>query len=159
MSYDLGHVLVVFWLGGAPKSPCGVPNSPKWTTLCSMQSRDTQLFYGMIQLWENWVIVAWKAEKGISDNLRHVLVVFWLIGALNGPQASFMVPNGRPWVPWEVEIQNCTVALFNYEKLGVSPMEGGQGYSWWFKACFGHFWLKGPPKGSHRVLNSPKRMT
>ena len=72
------------------------------------------------------MIVAWKAEKGISDNLRHVLVVFWLIGALNGPQASPMVPNGRPCVPCEVKIQNCTVALFNYGKLGVSPMEGGQ---------------------------------
>ena len=37
------------------------------------------------------MLVAWKAVKGISDDLKHVLIVFLLEEAPNGPPR---VPNG-----------------------------------------------------------------
>ena len=104
----------------------------------------------MIQLWENWLLVAWKVGEGISDDLRHILVVFCLKGAPNNTPGSPMVPNGQPSVPWEVEIRNYTVGWFNYGKLGVSPMEAGQGNIWWFKACFVHFLSHRSPPRPHQ---------
>ena len=52
-----------------------------------------------ILLWDdltvgNWVFVAWKADKGISDDSKHVLVVFWLKEA---PNCTPRVPNGSKW--------------------------------------------------------------
>ena len=52
ISDDLGHVFVVFWLGGAPNVPPRVPDGPKWTTYCSMRSGDKKLHCGINQLWE-----------------------------------------------------------------------------------------------------------
>ena len=31
-------------------------------------------------------MLTWKVDKRITDDLRHVLVVFWLGGAPKGPQ-------------------------------------------------------------------------
>ena len=46
-------------------------------------------------LWEKWVLVARNADKGISDDLKHVLVVFWLKGAPNGPPRVLMAQNSQ----------------------------------------------------------------
>ena len=32
------------------------------------------------------VLVAWNGDKGISDDLKHVLVIFWLEGPPTAPQ-------------------------------------------------------------------------
>ena len=40
------------------------------------------------------VLVAWNADKGISD-LKHVLVIFWIEGAPNAPPR---IPNGPKWI-------------------------------------------------------------
>ena len=72
---DLRHVLVVFWIGGALKALPRVPNGSQWTTKCAMRSLDEMFYCGMISLWENRVLQT-KVDKGISEEYRHVLVVF-----------------------------------------------------------------------------------
>ena len=42
-----------FLLEGVHRGPPRVLKGPKWTSWCSMRSRDTKLYYGMIYLWEN----------------------------------------------------------------------------------------------------------
>ena len=48
----------------------------------------------------NWVLVPWKVDVGISDDLRHVLIVFLLGGAPKSHSRAApefpMVPNGQP---------------------------------------------------------------
>ena len=39
----------------AERGPQWPPQGPKWMNLCSMRSRNTKLYYGMIYVWENWV--------------------------------------------------------------------------------------------------------
>ena len=73
------------------------------------------------------MLVAWKVDKGISGNLRHVLVVFWLEG----------VPRGPPQGPQRSQMDKLVfheksrykIVLWDdlpMGKLGVSPMEGKQ---------------------------------
>ena len=98
MSDDLRHVLAVFWLWGAPPR---VPNVSQLTTQCAMKSRVMGGFHYRITgccLHQRW-------KKEYLRNLRHVLAVFWLLGASKGPWRSPMVPIGQPSVPWEVKIK------------------------------------------------------
>ena len=77
------------------------------------------------------MLVSCKADKGISDNLRHVLVIFYLGEA----------PKGHPQVPQWFQMDD----LVFYEKsrynillwdnltvgkLGVSPMEADKRNIW-----------------------------
>ena len=96
ISDDLCHALVIFWLKGAPQSPPPLPQGPQQFQMDDLLLHK-KLRYNILlrhHLWENWVLVAWKADKGISDNLGHVLVIFWLEWAPNGPPG---VPNGHIW--------------------------------------------------------------
>ena len=68
------------------------------------------------RVWENWAWLAWEVDQEISDDLRHALAIFSLWRAPKGPQASPMVPNGQPCVPWEVQIRNFTMEWFYYGK-------------------------------------------
>ena len=94
-----------------------------------------------IALWDdstmgNWVLVPWKVVKGISDDLRHALVIFWLKGAPHGPPGSLTVLNGRPSVPWEVGIKIFNRGWSNCGKTGASCMECGQRNIWCFEGLF-----------------------
>ena len=68
--------MVVFWLDGAPNGP---PQGPQWSRMDNLVFHE-KLRY-KIALWDdstmgNWVLVPWKVVKGISDDLRHALVIF-----------------------------------------------------------------------------------
>ena len=103
----------------------------------------------MISLWENCVLLTRKVEKRISVDMRHVLAVFRLWGA---PQGPLRVPNW--WFPMDNLV--CHEKSKNFlqwddftmGKLGLTCMKGEQRHIQWFEACFGHFQaLRGPPKG------------
>ena len=85
--------MVVFWLDGALNGP---PQETQWSQMDDLVFHEKSGY--KIVLWDkstgNWEFVAWKAGKGISDDLGHVLVVFWLEWAPNGPPR---VPNGHTW--------------------------------------------------------------
>ena len=83
-----------------------------------MRSRDELFYYGIISLWENWAFHEQKVIKEISDDLMHILAVFRLWRAPEGPWGSPMVPNGQPSVPWEVEMNYSTTGLFHYGRTG-----------------------------------------
>ena len=75
--YNLGHVLVVFRIKWAPNDP--PPPGPQWSHMDNLVFHE-KLRY-KIALWDdstmgNWVLVPWKVVKGISDDLRHALVIF-----------------------------------------------------------------------------------
>ena len=70
------------------------------------------------------MLVPWKPTKGISGDLRHVLVVFWLEGAPNAP---------TPWSPIDnlVFHENLRYKIvlgddLTMGKQGVIPIEGRQ---------------------------------
>ena len=72
----LRHVLVVFWLDGAPKGP---PQGPQWSRIDNLVIHEKSRY--KIALWDgsamgNWVFLLWKVAKGISDDFRHALVIF-----------------------------------------------------------------------------------
>ena len=76
--------MVVFWLDGAPNGP---PQGPQWSQMDDLVFHEKSRY--KIALWDkstmgNWVLVAWKADKGISNDLGLVLVVFWFEGTPNG---------------------------------------------------------------------------
>ena len=77
------------------------------------------------------MLVPWKADKGISGDLRHVLVVFWFVGAPNSP------PRGPQWFQMvdlafheKSRYNNLLWDNLTVGKLGVSAMEGGQKNIW-----------------------------
>ena len=83
----------MFWFSSS-KGPPTAPPGPKWSQMDDLVFHEKSRY--KIALWDkstmgNWVLVAWKAGKGISDDLGHVFVVFWLEWAPNGPPR---VPNG-----------------------------------------------------------------
>ena len=76
MYADLGHILVVFWLDGPLNGP---RQDTKWSRMDDLVFHE-KLRY-KIALWDdstmgNWVLLLWKVVKGISDDLRHALVIF-----------------------------------------------------------------------------------
>ena len=77
---DLRYALAVFRFWGAPQDPLRVPNGFQWTIKFAFRSRDKILDYGIISLWENWVFLAQKVKKVISDDLMTILAVFRLWG-------------------------------------------------------------------------------
>ena len=81
----------------------------------------------IIQIWENWVLVPWKADVGISDDLRQVLIVFLLEGAPRAPQG---LHQSSQWFQMDKimfhEKSGYNILLWDLTmgKLGVCPMEG-----------------------------------
>ena len=80
------------------------------------------------------MFVPWKVDKGISGDVRHILVVFYLGGA----------PNDRPWPPQGPQWFQMDDLVFHEKsrssilrrddltvgKLGVSPMEADKRNIW-----------------------------
>ena len=140
ISDDLKHLLAVFSIGWAPKDPSRVPKGSQWTTLCAMRSRDKIFYYGMITLWENWVLLVWRRDKKISEDWRHCLSIFRLWWAPKQPPGPPMVPNEQPSVPWVVEIRCFTMGWFHFGKTKFYSLD------WWtdeFRYVFAVFWLWG----------------
>ena len=109
-------------------------------------------YYGMISLWENWALLAWEVDQEISDDLRHALAIFSLWRAPKGPQASPMVPNGQPCVPWEVQIRNFTMEWFYYGKTERCINERWIKEYLMIRAIFWPFsGSEGPSKGPRRA--------
>ena len=71
----------------APHGPLRVPKGSQWPTQCAMRSHRI-FYYGMISLWENWVLLAWELDQEISEDLRHTLAIFRLCGAPKAPQGT-----------------------------------------------------------------------
>ena len=68
--------MVVVWLKGAPNAPF---QGPQWSRMENLVFHEKSKY--KIALWDdstmgNWVLVPWKVVKGISDDLRHALVIF-----------------------------------------------------------------------------------
>ena len=60
ISGDLRHVLVIFWLKGAPNAP--TPWSPIDDLVFHENLRYTIVLWDDL-IWKNWVLVPWKADK------------------------------------------------------------------------------------------------
>ena len=73
-----------------PNRPPRVPKGSQWTTLCAMRSRDKIFYYGMISLWENWVLLVWRRDK---KYLRIGGIVCPFSGS-GGPPSN---PQGPQW--------------------------------------------------------------
>ena len=71
----------------APHGPLRVPKGSQWPTQCAMRSHKI-FYYGMISLWENWVLLAWELDQEISEDLRHTLAIFRLCSAPKAPQGT-----------------------------------------------------------------------
>ena len=59
----------------APGPVIRFPNGSEWTSKRAIKSLDEMFHCGMISLWENRVLQT-KVDNGISEEYRHVLVVF-----------------------------------------------------------------------------------
>ena len=61
------------------KGPFQGPQGPQWSLMDNLVFHEKSRY--KIALWDdstmgNWVLVPWKVVKGISDDLRHALVIF-----------------------------------------------------------------------------------
>ena len=68
--------MVVVWLKGAPNGPF---QGPQWSRMENLVFHEKSKY--KIALWDdstmgNWVLLPCKVVIGISDNLRHALVIF-----------------------------------------------------------------------------------
>ena len=68
--------MVVFWLDGALNGP---PQETQWSQMDDLVFHEKSRY--KIALWDdstmgNWVLLLLKVVKGISDDLRHALVIF-----------------------------------------------------------------------------------
>ena len=71
----------MFWSFSGSEGHPRTPEVSQLTTYCDFRSQDKTSYNGIISLWENCVLLVWKVVRGMSDDLRHVLAVFWLWGA------------------------------------------------------------------------------
>ena len=78
----------MFWSFSGSEGPPTSPQGPKWSQMDDLLFHEKSRY--KIALWDkstmgNWVLVPWKAVKGISDDLRHALVIFWFKGGPHDP--------------------------------------------------------------------------
>ena len=83
----------MLWSFSDSKGPPSAPQGPRRFQIDDLVFHEKSRY--KIALWDkstmgNWVLVAWKADKGIFDDLGHVLVIFWPPTAPRGPQWSHM---------------------------------------------------------------------
>ena len=71
----------MFWSFSGSEGHPRTPESSQLTTYCNIRCQDQISYNGTISLWENCVLLVWKVERGMSDDSRHVLAVFWIWGA------------------------------------------------------------------------------
>ena len=73
-----GVLFAIFRHWGPPKGPRGSPMvlNGKTSVPWELRSQDNKFYYGMISLWDYWVLLTWEVDKGIFDDLRNFFATF-----------------------------------------------------------------------------------